>query len=65
MKEKIIDFIVEFICIIIVYILIMLAAYKFKLIESFDALYLSMGFIIGWATVRVTDLFHSKRKKEK
>lgn len=66
MKEKIIDFIVELICVVTIYALLMFGANKFGIIESSqDIIATSIGFAIGWSTVKITNIIRQNKKEKK
>lgn len=66
MKEKIIEFIVELICVSAIYALLMFIANKLGIIESSqDVISTSIGFIIGLSTVKIKNIIHQNKKEKK
>ena len=66
MKNKIIDLIVELICVIGIYVLLMLLANKIGLIDNkTDIISTSIGFAAGWSIVKITNIIHQNKKEKK
>lgn len=67
MKDKIIELIIELICVVGIYILLMIMANKLGIIETTpDIISTSIGFAIGWISVKlVTIKRQSKKEKNK
>lgn len=67
MKDKIIELIIELICVVGIYILLMIMANKLGIIETTpDIISTSIGFAIGWFSVKlVTIKRQSKKEKSK
>ncbi len=66
MKEKVIELIVELICVIGIYALLMFGASKIGIFDSTpDIIYTSIGFAIGWGVVRIPNIIHQTKKEKK
>lgn len=65
MKDKIIDLIVELLCVIGIYMLLMIIANKLGIIENTpDIICTSIGFAIGWTAVKVATIKHQSKKEK-
>lgn len=64
MKNKVIQFIKDFILIAIVISIVEFIFYKLKIISSFDIAYI-IGFMIGWSIIQIVKLYAQSKKNKK